>query len=74
MDREQELGLQDGDDLDLSEIFGDLEDAAMNYKDDAQTTTRRLLRLDRPNVPAVHADWDVMRPALELANRTCGWD
>ena len=52
----------------------DSQDAAINYKRDAQTTTNRVLRLDRPAPPIVHADWEAMRPSLELAQSTCGWD
>ena len=73
LEREREIADQDGTE-DLSEVAADVEDAALAFKADAQTTTRRVLRMARPSPAIVHADWDAMRPALETAQRTCGWD
>jgi len=74
LEREEEIALQDDTGDDFSEIAEAIEDATTVFKQDAQTTTRRVLRLERPSAISVHADWDAMRPALELAQNTCGWD
>lgn len=74
LEREEEIALQDETDDDFSDVTEAMEDATTMFKEDAQTTTARVLRLGRPSATSVHADWDAMRPSLELAQRTCGWN